>query len=147
MKFRPLHILFFLLGLSLYGCGAASPTSSPTEPVTVQDQASLLEALQSSNAAVEISGSVIQDFFSPEGSIITVNGAEIQVFEYEAAEDMEREASQVSADGGSIGTTMVAWMDPPHFYKTGRIIVIYIGSDENTLKLIQAVMGPQFAGR
>jgi len=60
---------------------------------------------------------------------------------------MESEASQVAPDGGSIGTSMMMWMDDPHFYKVGRIIVLYIGSDEQTLTLLQSVMGTQFAGQ
>jgi len=147
MSINNLHILFFALGLSLYSCGRTSTTPLPTEPLAMQDQASLLAALQASNATAEIAGSVVQDFFSPEGSLITVNGADIQVFEYESAEMMEQEAAQVSSDGSSVGTTMVTWMDSPHFYKAGRIIVIYIGSDEKTLNLLQAVLGPQFAGQ
>jgi len=38
-------------------------------------------------------------------------------------------------------------MDAPHFYKTGRIIVLYVGSDEQILTLLQSVMGAQFAGQ
>ncbi|HLA07397.1 MAG TPA: hypothetical protein VJ022_08135, partial [Anaerolineales bacterium] len=121
MKSNTQYMLFIVLALSLYGCGNTPATPLPTESLTVQDQASLLAAFQASNATAEIVDSVIQDFFSPEGSIITVNGADIQVFEYENKEAMENEASQVAPDGGSIGTSMVAWMDAPHFYKAGRI--------------------------
>jgi hypothetical protein len=89
---------------------------------------SLLAALQASGATVEAGDSITQVFFSSEGIIIKVNGADVQVFEYESVEAMENEASQVAPDGGSIGTTMVTWMDTPHFYKAGRIIALYIGS-------------------
>jgi len=60
---------------------------------------------------------------------------------------MEQEAAQVASHGSSVGTSMITWMDSPHFYKSGRVIVIYIGSDEKTLNLLQAVIGPQFAGQ
>lgn len=139
------HILLVLLfALILSACANAS--TSP-EPLTVADKASLIAALQASGATVETGESIIQDFFSPEGSIIKVNGADVQVFEYESAEAMENEASQVAPDGGSVGTSMMMWMDTPHFYKTGRIIVLYIGSDQPILDLLEKAMGPQFAGR
>ena len=96
---------------------------------------------------MEAGDPVSQVFFSPEGSIIKVNGADVQVFEYESAEALENEASQVAPDGGSIGTNMVMWMDAPHFYKVGRIIVLYVGSDEAVLSLLEKVLGEQFAGR
>jgi hypothetical protein len=65
----------------------------------------------------------------------------------ESTEAMEAEASQVAPDDGSIGTSMVTWIDSPHFYKTGHIIVLYVGNDAATLELLEQVIGPQFAGR
>jgi len=147
MKFKTLCTIIIILGLSLGGCGGSPVTSTPTESFAVKDRASLIIGFQASNATAEIVESVFQDFFSPEGSLVRVNGVDIQVFEYETPEAMEQEAAQVSSDGGSVGTSMMAWMAPPHFYKTGRIIVIYIGSDEKTLNLVQTVMGSQFAGQ
>ena len=96
---------------------------------------------------MELGEPISQPFLTPEGSIVKVNGADVQVFEYESSEEMGNEASQVSSDGGSIGTSMVTWMDAPHFYKTGRIIVLYIGSDAAVLDLLEGALGPQFAGQ
>jgi hypothetical protein len=131
----------------------AEPTEPPaTEPAAtesskVEDHHSFLAALEAAGATIETGEPISQAFFTPEGSIIKVNGMDVQVFEYESAEAMENEASQVAPDGGSIGTTMVTWMDTPHFYKAGRIIVLYVGSDETVLELLENVLGPQFAGR
>lgn len=150
MKFKTLSALLLIFALTVSSCGKTTtpvPSTEPAQPATVEDQASFLAALQASNATAEIADSVTQDFFSPEGSIITVNEQDIQVFEYENKEAMENEASQVAPDGGSIGTSMVAWMDAPHFYKAGRIIVLYIGSDKTTLDLLEKVIGLQFAGQ
>ena len=60
---------------------------------------------------------------------------------------MENEAAQVDPGGGSIGRTMVTWMDAPDFYKAGRIIVFCVGSDPTLLSLLEEVLGSQFAGR
>jgi hypothetical protein len=146
---------------ALSGCGNQSPTFTPetvtpsTEPLAtvpveapnVEDQASLLLALQSSGATAEVVDTVIQDFFTPEGSIVMVNGESVQVFEYESVEAMESEASQVASDGSSVGTSMMMWIDAPHFYRAGRIIVLYVGSNTTVLTLLDNVMGSQFAGR
>ena len=93
------------------------------------------------------SNPVSQVFFDAEGHILKVNGADVQVFEYESPEAMENEASLVSSDGGSIGTSMVAWVDVPHFYKASRMIVLYVGNDAAVLDLLENALGPQFAGR
>ncbi len=60
---------------------------------------------------------------------------------------MEADASKVSPDGGSVGTSMMSWIGPPHFLKKGRILVLYVGSDTKTLDALVSAMGPQFAGR
>ena len=150
MKSHILLVLLLIFALILSACANASTSTPPAtspEPLTVEDKASLMAALQASGSTVETGESIIQDFFSPEGSIIKINGADVQVFEYESAEAMENEASQVAPDGGSVGTSMMMWMDTPHFYKAGRIIVLYIGSDETVLGSLDSVVGSQFAGR
>ena len=150
MKSPILSVLLLVLALVVSGCGntatANMVTASP-EPLAVEDQASLIAALQTAGATVEVGDAISQEFFSPEGNIIKVNGADVQVFEYESADAMENEASQVAPDGGSIGTSMVSWMDAPHFYKTGRIIALYVGGDQTILDLLNMVLGAQFAGQ
>ncbi len=56
-------------------------------------------------------------------------------------------ADTVSADGSSIGTTMMTWVATPHFYKAGKLIGLYVGDDSNVLGILEEVLGPQFAGR
>ena len=150
MKVRILSVLLLMSALMVSGCGSnatSTPPAASTEPLAVEDQATLIAALEAAGATVEMGEQISQAFFSPEGSIIKVNGADVQVFEYESVEAMESEASQVAPDGGSIGTSMVHWVDTPHFYKAGRIIVLYVGSNEEILGLLEQVLGPQFAGR
>lgn len=147
MKRGRLVILFLTLACAGSACGRSAPPTSLTESLAVEDKASLIAALQSAGATVEIGESIMQDFFSVDGQSVKVNGADVQVFEYESPEAMEKEASQVASDGGSIGTTMVTWIDAPHFYKAGRMIVLYLGSDQTVLNILEKVMGPQFAGQ
>lgn len=143
-----LPLLLWVFAYVVASCGKGATPVSPTGAPAVEDQASLLAALQASGATAEVGDSVSQDFFHTDGQFITINGTEgIQVFEYKSPEAMESDASQVAPDGGSIGTSMVNWVDTPHFYKSGRIIVLYIGNDQTILDLLEKVMGPQFAGR
>jgi hypothetical protein len=146
MKFC-MSILLLAFALVLSSCGTSATSAPSSEPLTVQDEVSLLKVLQAEGATMETGDSITQEFFSPEGQTVKVNGADLQVFEYENAEALEKEASQVAPDGGSIGTSMVTWIDAPHFYKAGRIIVLYLGNDQALLDLLNKVMGPQFAGQ
>jgi hypothetical protein len=161
MKYQILLATILVFALATGGCASAAPTptlvsASPTVTLSpgtashgnpIGGHVEFVDALRAAGASVEPNEPITQAFFTPEGNILKVNGADVQVFEYESEEAMESEASQVAPDGGSIGTTMVTWMDAPHFHKAGRIIVLYVGSDESVLGLLEEVLGPQFAGR
>jgi hypothetical protein len=149
MKLTILSALLLIFGILLSACGGA-PTASASnaspKPAAVEDQASLIAALEAAGATIETGESISQPFFSVEGSLIKVNGADVQVFEFENAEEMELASSQIAPDGSSDATTMITWIDTPHFYKTGRIIALYVGSDETILSLLESALGSQFAG-
>ena len=156
MKIRlSLFGVFVLLAVLGAGCAgqpavaAKSTEASPTEaqPVPVTEMTSLVDALRAAGATVEPNEPIEQVIFSVGGDILKVNGADVQIFEYETPEAMEADAAKVAPDGGSIGTSMVSWIEPPHFYKAGRILVLYVGQDQAVLDLLSAVLGPQFAGR
>jgi len=149
MKYQTLLVILLVFALAASGCGSATTSTAEdasSHPAAVEDQASLLAALKAAGATLEVGDSITQDFFSVEGQTVKVNGADLQVFEYENAQAMEKDASQVAPDGGSIGTSMVTWIDTPHFYKAGRIIVLYLGNDQTILGLLNNVIGAQFAG-
>ena len=149
MKITILSVLSIALGLILSACASApdaSASNASPEPGAVEDQESLVAALEEAGATVEMGDPISQPFFSVEGHIIKVNGADVQVFEYESSESMELESSQIAPDGSSSATTMITWIDTPHFYKAGKIVVLYIGSDATVLDLLNGALGAQFAG-
>jgi len=53
----------------------------------------------------------------------------------------------VSPDGSSIGTSMMTWVALPHFYKVIKLIVLYVGESDELIKVLEGVLGSQFAGR
>jgi hypothetical protein len=110
------------------------------------DYDSFLANLKSTRISVETGERVSQPFFTPQGQIIKLNGEDVQVFEYVSKEEAFQEVMQVSADGSSVGTTMITWIDSPHFYQSGKIIVLYIGNTPEMVEILIEVLGPQFAG-
>jgi len=107
----------------------------------------IMEELEENGTAATEGGEVWQVFFEKRGRIIKINNEDVQVFEYENAMDAERQARLVSQDGSSVGTTMIAWVAAPHFYKRANIIAIYVGDDGKTIRALEEVFGRQFAGR
>ena len=114
-------------------------------PVT--EYVSLVDSLRAASATVEPAGTISQPFFEPEGQFLTVNGEDVQAFEFASEVEADAIAETVSVDGSSVGTSMISWVAPPHFYKAGRLIVVYVGSNSGVIDLIQEILGPQFAGR
>jgi hypothetical protein len=121
--------------------GTSAPDSD--EVLDFQDFA---DALESAGATVGREGEIDQPFFSVPGQVITINGESVQVFEYADTGQADAEADQVAPDGSSIGTTMTSWIGPPHFYRAGRLIVLYVGEDQSVIELLETFLGPQFAG-
>ena len=177
MKRRLTTVLlcFTLLGMVLSACRnpaapvvapAATSTAPPaategitetvpdpeTEPAAsgeaaVEDLAGLVAALEAAGATVEAAGEIQQPFFGPKGQVLKVNGADVQVFEYPEAAVVAHDANQVASDGSSIGTQVMMWMATPHFYKSGKLIVLYVGDEAAVTALLTSALGPQFAGR
>jgi len=85
---------------------------------------------------------VEQPFFSVKGRIIKINNEDVQVFEYRDEASMQTEAAKVSPDGSSIGTTIVTWVSAPHFYKAGKLIVLYVGSSPAVSGALDKVLAP-----
>jgi hypothetical protein len=106
----------------------------------------VVDALRTHGVSVEPAGSVEQPFFPVSGQIIKVNGQDVQVFEFEDADAAQDAAATVDQSGSAIGTSMVTWVEAPHFYHQGRVIVLYVGTNETVLEALESVLGPQFAG-
>ena len=108
----------------------------------------LIDPLLATGAEVKVSSEVVkQPFFSVDGRVLEVNGERVQVMEYGDAAALEAEAAGISPDGSSVGTHMLMWVGPPHFFRTETAIVLYVGESPTVIEALTKVMGPQFAGR
>lgn len=124
-----------------------APTASHGQAGRAKDYKSLVSALKKSGLDVRRGGRVSQPFFSVRGRTLAVGGESVQVFEYAKASAAERDARRVEPSGSSVGTSMPMWVGTPHFYKGGRLIVLYVGGDQRVIKALENALGPQFAGK
>jgi hypothetical protein len=113
----------------------------------VTDYASLAASLRAAGATVRLGAKVEQPFFPVNGRLIEVHNEDVQVFEFADAAVVKAQAARISPTGSTIGTTKVHWIGPPHFYRTDRLLVIYVGDSERVLRTLETVLGPQFAGQ
>jgi hypothetical protein len=126
--------------------GGACSRGEAEPPTVVRDYATLDDALRAAGAATQPGDEISQPFFSVTGRILRVNGEDVQVFVYRDEATATAEAGLVSRDGRTIGNTQVSWIGTPHFHRTGRVIVLYVGQNDSVTGVLTTVLGPQFAG-
>jgi len=145
MKYPKSLILVFIIAVLLAACGAAGDSGTPeSETAPVMDYASFAAYLGEAGLQVEETGVVSQPFTATEGKTLTVNGDEMQVFEFS---DQSSAEAQAAAFKEYFDTAMIMWIAPPHFYQTGKIIVLYLGENAEIIRTLEAVAGTQFAGQ
>lgn len=142
---RYMYVSVFLALLLLGQTGCGEPATSHGGPV--EDYVSLIDHLRAAGATVVPTSTVTQPFFSVIGQLITVNGQQVQIYEYVNEESANSDAARISPDGGTVGNAMVNWIAPPHFYKRGKIIVLYAGTNTSVIHVLETMLGSQFAGR
>jgi hypothetical protein len=143
--------LAILLAVILVGAGLGAYSQA-----TAFSYADLKDALRARGATVQETGTIASTVtFQGAGHGLTMNGAQVEVYEYGTTIAAQLDAARVSSDGatfrhgfGPFGgqAVTVDWIAPPHHYRRGRVIVTYIGQDAGILQLLTAVLGPQFAG-
>lgn len=71
------------------------------------------------------------------------NGNILSVYEYENNADMEEDALLVNSDGSIQGGKYPS--DTSHFFKRGKIMVNYIGNDQEMLDILTLILSDEFA--
>jgi hypothetical protein len=123
--------------------------------LTTASYTSVRDALRAHGATVQENGLGSQPFLNGTDHRLTVNGAGIDVFEYRSTLGASLDARRISSDGSTFSSSFgplggqaatVDYLASPHWFHTGRVIVLYVGQDASILGLLQTVLGKQFAG-
>jgi hypothetical protein len=112
----------------------------------------LIEDMRATGLTVELTEQLVDHGFVIKGKQVLVNGAPIFVYEFTDVAAAETASAGVSADKYSMtitrsegGVTVEVhsdWIETPHLYKKGRLIVIS-GDNSDVLNALDAVLGPQ----
>lgn len=65
---------------------------------------------------------------------------QLQVLEFAGEGTVEGAAATASLEGTSVDTTMLSWIDSPHSYQTGELIVPYAGSDAELMSMLDGML-------
>ncbi len=106
----------------------------------------LIDALRAAGFKVRSAGTLDQPFFSVPAQVFVVGEDDLQVYTFQSAADAENAAKKVSPTGGTIGTTAMHWMAPPHFFRRGRLIALHLGHSQKVLAEMKRLLGEPFAG-
>jgi hypothetical protein len=147
---RTLFALFLLAMLVLAGCSTPSPDAGTGDDAgegggAVESHDALAESLAAAGLEIQQNETLLDTFFpDTTAQFLTVNDQMIQTFEFPDAATAEAAAATVNEAGTIIGTTNVDWVEPPHFYQSGRLIVLYAGTDQGILDALQSALGEPF---
>jgi len=123
-----------------------SSNYSPQFDGKVIDSQSLVSTIKSKGLVVEQIEKIDDSAFEVPIQVISIGGMNLQVYEFDSESDVSIAKEIVSSDGTEIGLSVIRWMDTPHFYSQGKIIVQYIGHNSEMLNLLDLFLGNQFAG-
>lgn len=141
-----------IVAVSSATAGEKSPASEQILPQqresgTTSDIAGFIDRLRASGADVQSDGEAEQPFFSIAGKMIEVDAEYVQVFQFADTAAADGEAAPISQDGMEIGASKIHWIGSPHFFRQGRLIVLYVGDNAKVLMALKTVLGRQFAGK
>jgi len=142
-----------VIGMSVVLLTPTGSTVEPVVPAQITNMSSLIATMVGENVPLQMqNGGVVvgilsQPFFSVDAQVLNAYGEDIQVFEYDSTDDALDDVDESGlTPEGQFQTVMVTWIDTPHFYQTGNLIVLYVGSNSDITTMLEDLLGPQIAG-
>ena len=141
--FLMLLILVSFALILVYFIPAIPVGSTDIQPFTTS---SFIDSMQLNGAAISKVGPLNISLFSVPGTVYTLEGEQIILFQYDSLSNAARDAALISGNGSIINGKEYAWQATPHFYLSGQLMVLYLGSTERSLALLSYVVGQPFTG-
>jgi hypothetical protein len=134
----------------LVACDAGRPPKPPEAPGTVPgpETTALVATLQRTGLPITFEGRAAGDWWGVGfvGARYDVYDDQLFVYEWQTVSGAETAAALIRGRGNQIGGFDISWTDVPHFYRRGRIVVLYLGRRERILKLLRGTLGPVIGG-
>lgn len=137
----PFIVALALLSAELTACGKPVPAADSIETLSKS-----LTAAGLSVQDLAMPDRIDAGLFNTTSALITASREKVLAYEFSSEAEAEAAASKVSPDGSGIGLKYVNWRATPHFYRRGKLIVIYEGEQKLMTDTLSAALGPRFAG-
>lgn len=133
------------------GSVAPSPEATPSAQPVV-DYSSFTLALETVGFSVRPGGrtGLPASLLAVPGQQLFIEGVPTSVFEYPTERALDKVRSSIRPRGDEIptadgGTAIINW-EAPHFYGSGKLLVVYLGDKQHTLDVLETLLGQPFAG-
>jgi hypothetical protein len=125
----------------LAGCGGGSTTGSE----------GLIASLKSHGVSATSPQPVQPGMLGIGSTVYRVPGGDLRVFTYTTVAKARAAAARVAPDGYTVATEsginqVIDWAAPPHWFRDGREVAVYVGTSKDVVDALGAVAGPQIAG-
>lgn len=106
----------------------------------------LVDDLKDAGAEAVVADSFDGQPLAQVQTLVCVDGEEVRIFTYGSELERAAVSAQIDpTDPTNIGTSIVEWDGWPKFWQRDRIIVLYLGRDDDTIGLLTELMGDPFA--
>ena len=142
MRFERLLFHIFLVSMWLTSCRSGAPPVERKIETTDDLAAALYDA---GRAVIETTEAGVPAFGVP-ARMLQVDQAVVEVYEYINVETRIAISQTISPDGDIVDGTAIVWPDRPKFWATGRLIVVYTGTDGGVILLLSGLLGDPLTG-
>ncbi len=94
-----------------------------------------MQQLKDNNFVPVVFKKIIRRPFTGDGSLITLNGDNVQVFEYSDNDTAMKDASLL-ADKYAVGSQKLVWKKNMHVYINDKLVIFYFGSQSPITTLL-----------
>lgn len=137
MRLIGMAAVVLLLISSLVACGRRSMS----QEVEIDGTAELIASLEGAGVTVAETAILGQPVFGGHARVYQVNEAIVHVYEYETQEARVAVSEELASDGSAIVSTPLTWSDRANIWVSGRLIVVYPGTDGGTILLLSGLLG------
>ena len=111
------------------------------QPARIEDSEDLIKALGDAGAALAETSAEAPANLEVVPEVLQVNSAIVYIYEYESVEARTAISDKLLDSETSIGSQFMLWPDRINIWASGRLIVVYPGTDGGTIMLLDGLLG------